>query len=119
MLQKGAIKDEELAKALNTESAPDQFSFQRGHYEFSRFKDVPQSAIVKGKPSQAVRATDGTYTVVLADNVFTQPTQKTLDEARGYAVAEYQDVLEKNWNAQLRSRYPVKVEEPVFRSMIK
>ncbi len=119
LLQKGAPKDEELTKILNTESTPDALSLQRGHYEFSRFKEVPQSAIVKGKPSEAVRNADGSYTVVLADNVYTQPTQKTLDEARGYAVAEYQDALEKNWNAQLRAKYPVKLDESVFRSMIK
>ena len=119
LIQKGTQKDEDLTKALNTESVPDAFSLQRGHYEFSRFKDVPQSTIAKGKPSEAVRNADGSYTVVMADNVFTQPTTKTLDEARGYAVAEYQDSLEKNWNAELRAKYPVKVEEAVFRSMVK
>jgi peptidyl-prolyl cis-trans isomerase SurA len=73
---------------------------------------------VKCKPSQAVKNADGSYTVVFADNVYMQPTQKTLDEARGYAVAEYQDMLEKTWNAELRAKYPVKVDESVFRSMV-
>jgi peptidyl-prolyl cis-trans isomerase SurA len=119
MMQKGAPKDEDMNKEINLESEPDIVTIQRGHYEFSRFKDVPQAAIVKGKPSQAVRGADGSYTIVFADNVYTQPTQKSLDEARGYAVAEYQDSLEKTWNAELRARYPVKVDETVFRSMVK
>jgi peptidyl-prolyl cis-trans isomerase SurA len=44
---------------------------------------------------------------------------KTLDEARGYVVAEYQDFLEKDWNKQMRNKYPVKVNEDVFRAMVK
>ncbi len=74
---------------------------------------------MKGKVSAPTHATDGSYTVVRADNVFTQPTSKTLDEARGYAVAEYQDNLEKSWNAQLRAKYPVKLDEKAFQSMVK
>jgi peptidyl-prolyl cis-trans isomerase SurA len=118
--QKGGVKDSVLNKALNPEgSAMDAFSVDRGRYEFSRFKDVPQSSIQQGKLSPAVKVTDGTYTVVLADKVYSTPSPKTLDEARGYAVAEYQDVLEKTWNSSLRSKYPVKVDETVFRSMVK
>jgi peptidyl-prolyl cis-trans isomerase SurA len=116
---KGKGRDEELAKALNTESSADQFTYQRGRYEFSRFKEVPASEIKKGVPSKAIRANDGYYVVVMADEVFDQPTPKSLDEARGYAVAEYQDQLEKTWNAELRAKYPVTVDEPVFKSMVK
>jgi len=119
VLQKANYKEDELNKAVNMETAPDAYTAQKMHYEFSRFKEVPQSAIVKGKPSAPVRNADGSYTVVVADNVYTTSSQKTLDEARGYVSAEYQDALEKSWNAQLRSKYPVKVEESVFKSMVK
>lgn len=47
------------------------------------------------------------------------PTPKTLNEARGYAVADYQDYLEKQWVEKLRAEYPVKVDEKVFQSMVK
>ena len=118
-LQKGPVKDDALSKAMNLESTPDAYSVQHGHYEFSRFKDVPQSAIIKGKPSEPVHNSDGSYTVVVADEIYDRPAQKTLDEARGYASAEYQDALEKSWNARLRAKYPVKVDETVFKSMVK
>lgn len=120
ILQKNnTAKDEEMYKVVNAEGTVDALNIQHGHFEFSRFKDVPQSGIVKGKLSTPVKATDGSYTVVRAENIYTQPTPKTLDEARGYAVAEYQDTLEKTWNAELRAKYPVKVDEQVFRSMVK
>ena len=122
LLNKNAMaKDETIYKAMNTESTPDAVSIQRGHYEFSKFPEVSQASIMQGKPSPAVKSTDGSnsFTVVVADKVYNGPSPKTLDEARGYVVAEYQDVLEKDWNAQLRAKYPVKVDEAVFKSMVK
>lgn len=120
VLQKNiTAKDEDVYKAMNIEGNPDALNITRGHYEFSRFKDVPQSAIVKGKISAPERQADGSFTVVRADNVYTQPSAKTLDEARGYVVAEYQDSLEKNWNAELRAKYPLQVDNKVFQSMVK
>lgn len=119
LLGKKGVKDEEIVKQLNTESKSDAVSIQRGHFEFSRFKDVPQADITKDKPSKAVKNADGSYTVVKADEVFSQPSTKSLDDARGYVIAEYQDYLEKQWNTQLRQKYPVKVEETVFKSMVK
>jgi peptidyl-prolyl cis-trans isomerase SurA len=47
------------------------------------------------------------------------PTPKTLDEARGYIIADYQDKLEKDWVASLQAKYVVKVNEDVLRTLIK
>lgn len=47
------------------------------------------------------------------------PRGKTLDEARGYAVADYQDFLEKKWIDDLKAEYPVKVNEDVLKGLIK
>lgn len=113
------MKDEEAYKSMNSEAMPDAVSIQRGHFEYSRFTEVPQAKLSKGKLSDPVKNEDGTYTVVSVDETFAQPTGKTLDEARGYAVAEYQDFLEKQWNAELRKKYPVKLDDSAFRSMVK
>ena len=47
------------------------------------------------------------------------PMPKTLDECRGAAIADYQDALEKEWIAQLRTKHTVKIDEKVFNSLIK
>jgi len=47
------------------------------------------------------------------------PGQKTLAEARGYVVADYQDFLEKRWLESLRKAYKVKVNEKVFNNLVK
>ena len=48
-----------------------------------------------------------------------QPGQKSLQEARGYVVADYQDYLEKRWLESLRKQYKVKTNEKVFNSLVK
>ena len=47
------------------------------------------------------------------------PQPKTLEEARGYIIADYQDQLEKEWVASLQKKYPVKIDEAVLRSLVK
>ena len=47
------------------------------------------------------------------------PGQKSLQEARGYVVADYQDYLEKRWLESLRKEYKVKMNEKVLNSMVR
>ncbi|MEL6922738.1 MAG: peptidylprolyl isomerase [Bacteroidota bacterium] len=47
------------------------------------------------------------------------PTEKTLKEARGYVVADYQDYLEKQWIETLRDNYKVEINKGVFEELIK
>ncbi|MEM8524644.1 MAG: peptidylprolyl isomerase [Bacteroidota bacterium] len=47
------------------------------------------------------------------------PTNKTLKEARGYVVADYQDYLEKQWVEKLKKEYDVKVNKRVFNKLVK
>ncbi|MEO1514524.1 MAG: peptidylprolyl isomerase [Bacteroidota bacterium] len=44
---------------------------------------------------------------------------KTLDEARGYIIADYQDHLEKQWVESLQKDYKVNIDEKVFDGMVK
>lgn len=47
------------------------------------------------------------------------PRAKTFAEARGTVINEYQTMLEKQWLAQLRQKYPVKVNEDEIRKLSK
>ncbi len=44
---------------------------------------------------------------------------KSLNEAKGYVIADYQDYLESIWVKKLKLEYPIKVNEEVFKSLIK
>lgn len=47
------------------------------------------------------------------------PSPKALSDARGYAVADYQDYLEKQWVEKLRKEYPVQINDEIFRTLIR
>jgi peptidyl-prolyl cis-trans isomerase SurA len=116
LLKKKKTKDEDIIKAINNDHTTDGVTIQQGHFEYAKFKDVAKENIVKGKISEPSKVAPGGYTVVKADETFDAPNQKSLEDARGYVVAEYQDFLEKKWNEMLRNKYPVKVDEAVLQS---
>ncbi|MFN4080876.1 MAG: peptidylprolyl isomerase [Saprospiraceae bacterium] len=47
------------------------------------------------------------------------PGPKQLKDARGFAVADYQDYLEKKWIQDLQEKYAVKIDEAALKSMLK
>lgn len=110
--------DEDILAAINSSEQPNSISIQRGRYEYATFKDVPEADITAGKLSKAVKSTDGVYTLVLAQEKFSTPMQKSLEDARGYVVSDYQDYLEKQWETELRSKYPLTTNEKVLKSMV-
>jgi peptidyl-prolyl cis-trans isomerase SurA len=51
---------------------------------------------------------------------FYPPNQpRGFEDARGLVINDYQTVLEEEWVASLRKKYPVKVDEKVLQSIIK
>jgi hypothetical protein len=44
---------------------------------------------------------------------------KTFDEVRAVVISQYQDKYEKEWLKELHEKYPVRVNEEVFRSILK
>lgn len=44
---------------------------------------------------------------------------KPFEEVRAVVISQYQDQLEKEWVAELHKKYPVKLNEEVFRTIIK
>ncbi len=117
MIRAEKYNEEEIAKAVNNASHTDWVTVQRGRYEFSKFADATLNDLT-GNKIKVLPADNGGYTVVVAKQVYNSPAPKSLEEARGYVVAEYQDYLEKQWNEKMRKEYPVKVDEKVFKSMV-
>ncbi|MFA6057830.1 MAG: peptidylprolyl isomerase [Taibaiella sp.] len=116
-LDKGGDVNEIMEK-LTSDATPVQVSQQSGRFEFSRFP-VDQSYFAEGKASKVFRNDDGTFSMVVANKLFKTAEERTLDEARGFAIADYQDYLEKKWNDELKAKYPVKVEEKTLKTIVK
>ena len=75
-------------------------------------------AINQWKPGTTTLHRDNKTIAVLIDRI--EPARaKTFTEARGTVINEYQSILEKQWLAQLRQTYPVKVNEEEIRKVVK
>lgn len=72
-----------------------------------------------GKLTEMVTdSTDGSVNFVYIIKTYKGGDQKSFDEARGSVINDYQTVLEEKWLAELKKKYPVKVNEKVFRSLV-
>lgn len=116
-LDKGGDVNEVLEK-LSSGTGAIQVSQQSGRFEFSRFP-VDKNYFTEGKTSRVFRNDDGTFSMVMANKLHSAEEERVLDEARGFAIADYQDYLEKQWNQSLKAKYPVKVDEKMLKSIVK
>ena len=58
------------------------------------------------------------YVVVKVNEIFLKET-KTLDEARGQVISDYQQYKEELWIQNLKSKYPVEIDKPVLEKVKK
>ena len=65
-----------------------------------------------------VNENDGTATFVKILRIYPANQQRSFEEARGLVINDYQNFLEEKWIEQLKKKYPVKVNEKVFQSLL-
>ncbi|HVM87532.1 MAG TPA: peptidylprolyl isomerase [Puia sp.] len=62
---------------------------------------------------------DNTVSFAYIIKLYTGKTPRTFEEARGFVINDYQNYLEDKWITELKQKYPVKVNEPVLKSLPK
>ncbi len=96
---------------------PTTISMQEGRFEMDKFRT--ESSSFKANKMTPVFLNENAYTVVFSNKVIPNAEPKTLDEAKGYVVAEYQSYLENEWNEALKKKYPLQINESIFKTMVK
>lgn len=96
---------------------PTTISMQEGRFEMDKFRTEATS--FKANKTTPIFLNDNIYTVVFTNKVIPNAAQKTIEEAKGYVVADYQAHLENEWNAALLKKYPLTINESVFKTLIK
>lgn len=79
-------------------------------------KTVPKPGMIL---APSLNKTDNTASFAYIINVYPHPMQRSFNEARGLVINDYQDVLEKKWNEELRKKYPVVVDQKVLADISK
>jgi PPIC-type PPIASE domain. len=108
---------EEVMKAANGDGVQNKVVYENGKYELSRFpKNIKFES---GKYAPYFKNDDNSYTIVDVKEVFKEPTQKTLSEAKGYVISDYQEYLERKWISELESKYPLVINEATLKAISK
>lgn len=100
---------EEVAEHLNTEQ--EVFTFEAGAWE--RGANPVVDYYVWNGPGPEDFNSETTF--IRGDKVSGEV--KTLDEARGLYISDYQNHLEKEWISQLRKKYKIKVNKKLLKTI--
>jgi peptidyl-prolyl cis-trans isomerase SurA len=114
-----ALKNGKSWKQIAEESEG-RIQADSGRYELSQLQlpeGVKPTAGLVAAP--VVNATDNTASFVKVLQLFPASQQRSFEEARGLVINEYQNHLEEKWVEELKKKYPVKVNEAVFQSLLK
>jgi len=117
MLAEGKSQ-EAILTAVNT-GDKQILSIQEKTYEKGRDENLDKMNWKKGTTTPALKNDRTNATTFMVIKEIKKPAPKTLDDARGYVIADYQDFLEKQWLTELKSSYKVTTDEGVFRKLIK
>ena len=107
---------QEVVQRFNNDSVR-VVSYMRKTYERGSNEAVDQlnwQPGTVGNNGQAPR--NGGFTFVKVERIL-PAGPKSLADARGYVIADYQDHLEKQWVAGLRQQYDVEVNEKVLKNL--
>lgn len=90
-----------------------------GRYEISQIGLQPGIDPVAGLITPVtVNTVDGTAGFLKIISLHKAGEQRSFEEARGLVVNDYQNILEEKWIEELKKKYPVKVDDTVFKTLL-
>jgi peptidyl-prolyl cis-trans isomerase SurA len=91
-----------------------------GRYEQSQLQ-LPVGTTTRPGLVTAPASTGNDNTATFLQVIRTYPAggQRSFEEAKGLVINDYQGYLEERWIAELKKKYPVKVNEPVWQAVKK
>ncbi len=88
-----------------------------GIYEEGKNEDLDKLKWKSGSMNKGYEKNGSFFFTKIEEIV--EPSVKSLDEARGYVVADYQDNLEKELIKKLKEKFKVEINDEVFKSLVK
>lgn len=121
------IAEEARAALLNgknwkkiAEESNNNIQADSGRFELSQIPVTLNSNTPEGFVSEiVVSPVDGNTSFIKLIYHYPANLQRSFDEAKGMVINDYQNILEEKWIGELKSKYPVKINEAVFQSLLK
>lgn len=114
----GKIGNGKNWKDLASEN-PSQIQADSGRYELSQIPSTDRNNFKPGLvTAPVINSGDGTAVFSIVIKMYPGNQQRSFEDARGLVINDYQNLLEKNWIEELKKKYPVKVNEKVFQSLL-
>jgi len=79
-------------------------------------KTVPKAGMLT---NPLLNTTDNTASFAYIIKIYPEPTQRSFNDAKGMVINDYQAVLEKRWDEELRKKYPVVINQKVLADILK
>lgn len=96
-----------------------QIQADSGRYELGAIPVIDRTIFRDGLITlPVINKNDGTAVFAQIIKVYSGNEPKTFQDARGMVINDYQNYLEAKWVAELKKKYPVKINEKVFDSLL-
>jgi peptidyl-prolyl cis-trans isomerase SurA len=87
-------------------------------YELSQIQVPPGTVFKEGLLSTPLISIDNTASMVLVLKLFPDNEPRSFADAKGMVINDYQNLLEEQWLKELQKKYPVTINEKVFKSLL-
>ena len=113
------IKDKSKWKTV-LENFSDKITSDSARFEVSKIPGAQKTTAKAGMITNIVKnKDDNSASFALIFKLYPLPGQKSFADARGDVVSDFQDSIDKKWIAELKKKYPVKVNEEVLKTIAK
>ncbi len=106
---------------LLAEESEGKLQSDSGRYELTQILLPEGTSITEGLISVPFMngGDENTTSFIKVLRKYPSNQQRSFEEAKGLVINEYQNFLEEKWISELKKKYPVKVNEAVFQSLLK
>src|SRR6188768_2568546 len=102
------------------ENFSDKITLDSSRFEITKISGAQKTTAKAGTITRIVKnKDDNSASFALIFKIYPTPGQKTFADARGDVVSDFQDTIDKKWIAELKKKYPVKVNDEVLKSIAK
>jgi len=102
------------------ENFSDKITLDSSRFEITKIPGAQKTTAKAGTITNIVKnKDDNSASFALIFKIYQTPAQKTFADARGDVVSDFQDSIDKIWIAELKKKYPVKVNEEALKSIAK